>query len=220
MSRLTLYRAATAGALAASLLLAACTGGFSFTGSPVPSTPESAAASLPASMQPTPDATPPASEGASAQPSAEPTSDLGPFVCSFPVQGSGTVDRAQLTDVRVGEHDGYDRIVFEFDTGIPTYAISEATPPFMADPSGLPLEVQGSYFWQIVLTGGTKMTPDGTSTYTGTTDFTPGFAKLVELVEGGDFEAVSTWYAGMSATSCIRVLTLADPARLVVDVEH
>ncbi len=58
------------------------------------------------------------------------------------------------------------------------------------------------------------------SSYDGSTDLTPGFAKLVELVEGGDFEAVSTWYAGMSAESCIRVITLDDTPRLVIDIEH
>ena len=44
--------------------------------------------------------------------------------------------------------------------------------------------------------------------------------KLVELVEGGDFEAVSTWFAGMSSESCIRVITLGEPPRLVIDIEH
>ena len=34
-------------------------------------------------------------------------------------EGVGTVDRAQITDVRVGTHGDYDRVVIEFDEGIP-----------------------------------------------------------------------------------------------------
>ena len=214
----TVNRAGIPGALLAFLLLTACSG--AGTGSLSPT----ASASVAGSMPPTPDATPPSSEAASPAPSseasAEPTSNLGPFACAFPVEGAGTADRAQLTDVRVGQHDGYDRIVFEFDAGIPPYAVSVATPPFTADPSGLPLEVDGTYAWQAVLEGGTKMLPDGSSSYTGSTDFTPGFARLVELVEGGDFEAVSTWYLGLDGGGCFRVLTLTDPTRLVIDIEH
>ena len=46
---------------------------------------------------------------------------------------------------------------------------------------------------------------------------------LVDLVEGGDFEAQSTWYLGLSADACVRVMRLVGeggPARLVIDVAH
>jgi hypothetical protein len=64
------------------------------------------------------------------------------------------------------------------------------------------------------------MSPEGSVTYGGSTTFEPGFNRLVELIEGGDFEAVSTWYLGLEGAGCYRVLTLADPSRLVIDVEH
>ena len=64
------------------------------------------------------------------------------------------------------------------------------------------------------------VSPDGVETYTGPTDFTPDFPKLEELALAGDFEAVSSWYIGMSETSCVRVLTLQGPSRLVIDIEH
>ena len=51
-------------------------------------------------------------------------------------------------------------------------------------------------------------------------DFDPGFAMLVDLVEGGDFEAQSTWYLGLNGEACVRVMLLSDPDRLVIDVEH
>src|SRR5688572_7128340 len=75
----------------------------------------------------------PASQVASATeaPSTAPSENLGEFACSFPVSGVGTVVRAQITDIRVGTHDGYDRVVFEFDNGIPEFTLDEATPPLL-----------------------------------------------------------------------------------------
>ena len=150
----------------------------------------------------------------------EPSGNLGSFACALPVKGPGTTARAQIIAIRVGTHPDYDRIAFEFDGGIPRYQIDAATPPFYADPSGLPIEISGSAFWKITLVGGTKVKPDGGSSYAGPTNFVPGFDALVQLKEGGDFEALSTWYVGLTDTSCIRVLTLSDPARLVIDIQH
>jgi hypothetical protein len=153
-------------------------------------------------------------------PSTEPSSELGPFTCDLPTEGDGTVARAQITDVRVGTHAGYDRIVIEFDEGIPPYILDEATPPLLADPSGMEMDVAGSAFWSLVLQGGTRVTVDGTESYDGPTDFTPDFPALAQLVEAGDFEAVSSWYIALHDATCARVLTLADPARLVIDIQQ
>jgi hypothetical protein len=161
-----------------------------------------------------------ASVSVSTAPSAEPSDDQGPFACALPVTAIGTTPRAQITDIRVGEHDGYDRIVFEFAAGIPDHLIEAAMPPFIQDPSGLPMNVAGSAFWKIVMNGGTIMSPDGGVTYSGPPSFSPGFSKLVQLVSGGDFEAVSTWYVGLSDVSCLRVQTLSSPSRLVIDIQH
>lgn len=183
--------------------------GASSSASPEPSTGGSAT-SLPS---PTQGATP------SASPLPEPTG-AGEYTCGQPISGVGSVGRAQIADVRIGTHDGYDRIVFDFDNGIPAYSVEIVTPPFTADPSGLPLDVAGSAFLRITLDGGTKVTPDGQQSYTGATDFTPGFDELVELIEGGDFEAVSTWFVGLATNPCLNVFTITDGARLVIDVEH
>jgi hypothetical protein len=156
----------------------------------------------------------------SAAPSAEPTDELGPFSCELPIEGDGTVARAQITDVRVGTHDGYDRVVIEFEDGIPPYILQEATPPLLSDPAGMEMDVAGTSFLNLVMLGGTRVTEEGETTYDGPTDFTPDdFPALAELVESGDFEATSAWYLGLHQASCVRVLTLADPSRLVVDIE-
>lgn len=187
------------------------------TASSLPSTSEATPA------QPTPTATAAASatSAATAVPSAdEPTGSLPPFACVPSVTISKTTDRAQITDVRVGTHDGYDRVTFEFAGGIPQTVIAGVLPPFFADPSGLPLDVTGTAFLKVVMNGGTKVTPSGGVTYAGSTNFGPAYDRLLQLREGGDFEAVSTWYLGLDGGTCYRVMTLAGPSRLVIDVEH
>jgi hypothetical protein len=201
---------ALAPAAALIILLAACTGVDSSVS--------------PSSVNASGTAGPSASQLASANPTIvptpAPTDSIGEFACSLPVTGVGTVVRAQITDIRIGTHDGYDRVVFEFDNRIPEFRLEEATPPLFQDPSGLEMEVEGNAFLRLVMQGGTAISPDGVKTYSGPTNFTPDFPKLAELASAGDFEAVSSWYIGLSEASCVRVLTLSDPSRLVIDLEQ
>jgi len=195
---------ATAGAL-----LAGCIGGTASS----PSAPPASATNYAS-----------ASVSGSVPPSAEPipSDELGSFSCELPVVEDATVARAQITDVRVGTHADYDRVVFEFANGLPEMTLDRATPPFAHDASGMPVEVNGSSFLRLVMRGGTKQTEDNTSSYDGPIQFHPGFSTLIDLVEGGDFEAQSTWYLGMSSEACVRVIRLTDDGapRLVIDVEH
>lgn len=196
-------------------VLVACAPAAGGSASPSVSSPPSGS-TPPSAAQPTESAT----ETPTTAPSSEPTDDLGAFSCELPISGSGNVARAQITDVRVGTHAGYDRVVIEFDAGIPPYTLDEAHPPLLADPSGMQMDVEGSAFWSLILQGGTRVNLDGSTSYDGRTDFTPDFPALAELVEAGDFEAVSSWFIGLPENTCARVLTLAHPARLVIDIQQ
>jgi hypothetical protein len=150
-----------------------------------------------------------------------PTDELEPFSCELPVVEAATEPPpVNIVDVRVGTHDDYDRVVFEFDSGIPEFTVDQAEPPFTEDGSGFPIDVEGESFMVLVMRGGTKQTDTGESSYDGPTDFDPGLDRLVDLVEGGDFEAQSTWYFGLTGDACTRVFTLSEPDRLVIDIEH
>jgi hypothetical protein len=198
----------------AGLALAGCNrGGSTTSDTPTVSPAASAEASLPASAPESAEASPSASEG-------EPTESLPAFACVPSVTIASTTARAQITDVRVGTHSLYDRVVFEFDSGLPDAVIEGVLPPFYADGSGLEIQVAGSAFLKVTMHGASRVSPDGTETYGGSTNFQPGFDRLVQLIEGGDFEAVSSWYLGLDGGGCFRVMTLADPSRLVIDIEH
>ncbi len=151
-----------------------------------------------------------------------PSAPLADFSCELPIVEGATVARANITDVQVGTHADYDRVVFEFADGLPEMTLDRATPPFSQDGSGLPIDVAGTSFLRLTLRGGTKQTLENTSSYDGPTSFAPDFPTLLHLIEGGDFEAQSTWYLGLTDEACVRVLQLTDdgPPRLVIDVAH
>jgi hypothetical protein len=202
------------------LALAACGGGGS---SPSPTPASSASASPEASATGTTTAAPsaPASGSPSGEPSSSPTVEEGEaFSCDLPFVDAGTAPIANIVDVRVGTHDGYDRVVFEFDQGTPELTLGRAEPPFSEDASGMPLDVDGDSFLGLQMRGGTKQTDSGASSYDGPTEFEPGFPALVHVVEAGDFERQSTWYLGLAAEACVRVMLLDGPPRLVIDIEH
>lgn len=188
----------------------------------------SPSATQPASIQVSASSAPSA-DGQSAAPAASngaattepiPSDDLGEFSCDLPFAEQASVPRANIMDVRVGTHDGYDRVVFEFNDGLPEISLDRAEGPFLADGSGMPIDVEGESFLRLTMRGGTKQMEDGTSSYAGSVNFDPGFPMLVDLVEGGDFEAQSTWYLGLASEACVRVTMLDDAPRLVIDIEH
>lgn len=205
--------------LLASLAIAGCTTAGSSPGASGSSAP-SASASVAPSTSPSSAASVAPSAAASSAPSDEPTESLPPFACSPTVAIPATTARAQITDVRVGTHAGYDRIAFEFTGGIPEVLIEAVLGPFYEDGSGQELTVNGTAFLKVTLRDASRVSTDGVVTYDGPLEFEPTFPQLVHLIEGGDFEAVSTWYIGLDGGGCLRVMTLAAPSRLVIDIQH
>jgi len=120
----------------------------------------------------------------------------------------------QLSMVTVGSHPGYDRIVLEFGgDSLPQLDVATARPPFIRDPSGLPVSVAGSAFLRLTLREAT-----GAGTEHGPTSMALHGPRLTTLVQTGDFEGVVTWIAGLTGPACLRVSTLAQPTRIVVDL--
>ena len=190
---------------------------------PVPGAP-TASESVPAE---TVETTPTTTESTPTEPT-DTTEPTPPQSCPRQTGGEEGV-YMNLVDVRVGAHNGYDRVVFEFDEpdpnpagngGIPYYEIKTAKPPFTEDPSDLPVEVEGEAFARIVFQGASGYDFDGNATYDGPRRLTPGFGTLTDVVESGDFEATMTWTLGLSRTTCWEIQELSNPTRLVIDFHH
>jgi hypothetical protein len=122
-----------------SALLAGCGSGATEAG-PVPT---SSAAVAPTDTKPAESAGTEgetSSGGGATSTEATPEPAPAPVVCDPETGGEKDVF-TNLTDVRVGAHDGYDRIVFEFvapkpnpggNGGVPYFEIRQAKPPFTA----------------------------------------------------------------------------------------
>jgi hypothetical protein len=148
----------------------------------------------------------PALEGASTAPKVSPPASTGTSL---------------LSDVRAAGHPGYDRIVFEFRSGVPGYDVRYVETPVRADGSGEEVAVAGGAALLVRMEPAldADLTEESAPrTYTGPTRFSPGTAGVVELVRTGGFEAVLTWAIGLSDKRPFRVTRLQGPARLVIDV--
>lgn len=136
-----------------------------------------------------------------------------------PVEQAGAVAPPMplLMKVRTGEHEGYDRITFEFEGERPGYRVEYVQPPITKDPSDLPVEIAGNAFLRIRLESAAAHDGSGTQTV----DFgelTPGLSSLFEAEQIGDFEGVVSWVLGLSEEVDFRVGTLDGPPRIYVDV--
>jgi hypothetical protein len=134
-----------------------------------------------------------------------------------------------LVAVRIGTHEDYDRITFEFRPpdpnpggkgGIPRYEIRTAKPPHYEDPSGMPFEVNGKVFARLVFHGAAGYDFDGRPTYTGPRTVRAGFEVLTEAVEAGDFEATLSWILGFRQQACWNVREFHNPDRVAIDIPH
>lgn len=186
--------------------------------------PPTESASPATSAEATPSADPSASAAPSATVEPAPSDGLPAFTCDLPVSlvaAGSDFHPLVAQDIRLGTHEGYDRVVFEYDGGTPSLEMDRAQPPYHRDPSGLPLEVSGSVVYRITLHGATKYDQQtGEQPYQGPTDFEPGYTQIVQFVESGDFEATHSWYLGVKGGTCLRAFQLTDPSRIVIDVQH
>src|ERR1700737_1012019 len=155
------------------------------------------------------------------QPSPSPTAQ--PFLCQDQSGGSSGLT-ATLTNIRPASHagDGYDRVVFDFNGGIPSWDLTrQESANFVRDPSGENVRLDGS--------AGLKLVFRGTDVYAPTSpgrilpggppsDLKPAYSSIREIAQIGSFERSLGYGIGLSSSRCVRVLQLNNPSRLVVDV--
>ena len=233
------------------LASAACapTGGLSTstpTAAPTsPSSPQpSPAASSTPSQAPTPPGTP-----STATPSPSPTATTSPIPTPSPTPTSPTPpppapsptptqafvadtspDRGDaqggavgyLTDIRMGAHDGYDRVVLEYSgPGTPSWHVRYVSST-VTDPGGNPFLVRGEAFLEATLGGVEYPDPALPGAYDGPFILSiPGTRSVVEVIQSSIFEGQMQTFIGVSAQARpFRVFRLTDPSRVVIDVLH
>jgi len=162
-----------------------------------------------AAHSPAPATSPPAP---SAAPPGTATPSPAPPACSE----SGSY----LTAIRVGAHAAYDRVVFEFSGGKPTYSIDRVGTVY-ADPKGTPVALAGQSFLRVVFHGASAVCKASQSkTYTGPSTLTPSYPQLLVVSTAGDFEGYLSFGIGLAAQGPYHVSALTNPYRVVIDVDH
>jgi hypothetical protein len=143
-----------------------------------------------------------------------PGTTLPEFACADASGGKTGV--ANTITARAGEEPGYDRFVLQFDSIVPTYSVKRQTKPvFSLGASGQTVTLSGTAGVLVTVHSAT-----GATTFVGPTDLIhPEFQVLKEARQTQDFEGYVSWGLGLSRTTCMRVFTLSDPARLVVDLQ-
>jgi hypothetical protein len=193
----------TAAALGLCAILSAC----GLTGALPATTPAAGTTSPPSQKASAPRITPPP-----VSPAVPPGTNLPLFKCAN--TGGGTAGAANLTDVRVAQQAGYERVVLQFDKPVPSYTINrQAKPVFKGRASGQPVTLSGVAGAMVQI-----HTTTATGTYSGPTDIShPDFHVLNEAKIVEDFEGYLSWGLGLGSPACLRTFTLTDPARLVID---
>ena len=128
---------------------------------------------------------------------------------------------ALLEDLRVAGHDGYDRVVLEFENVPPSYRIEYAAEPFVEDGSGREVEVAGAAWLRITMVGASGFdasVDEGRVVYEGPSELLANDTAVVREVERtSDYEGVMSWVVGLTERVAYRAFTLQSPPRLVVD---
>ena len=124
-----------------------------------------------------------------------------------------------VTDIRIGHHDGFDRVVLQFGgRGTPGWDVRYVDRP-ASQGSGAPVDLPGDATLQATVTG-VGLPPDtGVAEYSGPKRITPHGTDAVTAVQfDGTFEGTTLVFVGTASTTPFRVYLLQNPVRIVVDV--
>ena len=127
-----------------------------------------------------------------------------------PVSTPPAGEKHDLKAVRVGAHEGFNRVVFEFDGGVPGYSVKYVERPIIADGSGDEVTVGGGAVLEVRLEP--AMGADVSRRIAGTDE-------IVEVVKTGDFEAVVHFAVGVRDRAPFKVIT-SEGTTLIVDIER
>lgn len=118
-----------------------------------------------------------------------------------------------LVDVRASHHAGFDRLVFQFEGGVPSSVRVRYVDELVADPSGLPVRIAGRAILRIRFFS-TEWT--GASSAPVRRAFpTP---NVLTAVRAGRFEGVTTYGIGLARRAVAEVRTVPERSRVVVDL--
>lgn len=216
-------RARTVGLLAAATLvagLAACSDDEPLSAPPRTDGPSGVETTTPAgSSEPSgePTVVPPAPDDSS-------TADAPPFPADTAPDTADPSQDAMLTvtDVRIGRHDGFDRVVYELGgTGTPGWTV-QYVDEAVQDGSGEVIDLAGDGTLQVLISGSAYPMDSGAQPFEHDGPVTgAGTVAVTEARGWSVFEGITDAFIGLqSPDHSFRVYLLESPVRVVVDVAH
>jgi hypothetical protein len=125
-----------------------------------------------------------------------------------------------LVDVRASHHvtdsSVFDRIVFEYDGGLPSDVGTSWVKHLVADGSGHHLRIAGRAILRVRMNGAAAHTDAGVATVPMRTAY--ALPNVLTTVRSGDFEGVVTYGIGLAQRTRVHVFTGQSPDRVIVDV--
>jgi hypothetical protein len=138
-----------------------------------------------------------------------------------PDTGDASADaRVTVSDIRIGAHDGFDRVVFEVGgTGSPGWDVRYVDVA-AAQGTGDPVDVAGDAVLQVTLTGVGYPYDTGVEEYARGSSTGADTTVVTEVVWDATYEGTSLAFLGTTAQYPFRVYSLTGPTRVVVDIAH
>jgi hypothetical protein len=133
----------------------------------------------------------------------------------------GPEGQLTVTDVRVGTHDGFDRVTFELVGDSQVVWFIEYTEDPRQDGSGFEVDVAGNTALHVRLHS-IAMPPDGpegAEAFLDDVDGPPG-GVVLEVINDTIFEGYQTFFIGLEEELPYRVARLEDPQRVAIDIVH
>ena len=127
-----------------------------------------------------------------------------------------------VTDLRIGQHDGYDRVVYEFGgTGTPGWDVRYVDAA-VQDASGNDIAVAGTSILEVRITGSAYPFDSGVTEYAGPDPLTePTATTVAEVHMATLFEGVTQSFIGVNGDRpAFTVTALTGPTRVVVDIAN
>jgi hypothetical protein len=146
---------------------------------------------------------------------------IGGLVAAAPATSATTQPSVPvMTGIRTGLNTGFDRIVLDMSGPRPNVSY-QLVDELIADGSGEIVWLTGEHFISVTANPAAAHDGNGNPTYTGPQKFrTRNLRNVMAVAVVGDFEANLTIGLGTRYQSWVRVLTLASPTRVIIDVGH
>lgn len=120
-----------------------------------------------------------------------------------------------LVGISAAHHPGFDRVVFEFNGGVPGDVRVRYVDPLLADGSGLPVRVAGRAVLRVRFEAADSHNGSGATAPARRTFALP---NVMTTVRAGDFESVLTYGIGLAKRTRVEISTLTGPSRVVLDI--